>query len=81
MRAVIRIFLPVIDVFLSPFVAAGALLFFLIRKAGIRNMRLSRSIFMKVGVFPIIDHYYDPFFSKRQIRTPFGLTDPFRALT
>lgn len=60
-RYVIRI-LPLLDIILSPFICISALLMWLIRRVGVRNMRLSRYIFLRIGVFPIRNHYYEPLF-------------------
>jgi len=40
----------------------------LVRRVGIRNMRLSRYIFLKIGVFPIRNHYYEPLFDYRKLK-------------
>ena len=38
-----------------------------IRKIGIEKMPVSRKIFDAVGVYPIVDHYYEPLFKKSRI--------------
>ena len=48
------------DVLLSPLTLLGALWLKYIRSASAKQMPLSESIFMKVGVLPITDHYYQP---------------------
>lgn len=51
-----------------PFTIASAVLFLIIRRLGIRRMIWSKKIFMKMGVFPIRDHYYEPLFNPRHLR-------------
>jgi len=59
--------LPLLDILLAPFTLAGALLFTFIRRGGIQRMPVSRKILLKVGVFPIVRHYYEPQFDHRQL--------------
>lgn len=66
-RYVIRI-LPLLDIILSPFICISALLMWLIRRVGVRNMRLSRYIFLRIGVFPIRNHYYEPLFNHSNLK-------------
>lgn len=61
---------PILDVLAAPFVLAGALLFKLIRGYGVGRLNLCRRIFWAVGVMPVTDHYYDPFFRKDTLRKP-----------
>jgi hypothetical protein len=51
-----------VDVVLSPLVLLCAVLFKNIRQRGLSRLPISRNIIMKVGVFPIVNHYYEPFF-------------------
>lgn len=67
MKRIIDKFAIVIDALLSPFVYMSAILLSIIRRYGIHKMRISKRIFMKVGVFPIIDHYYEPLFKSSLI--------------
>lgn len=66
-RAVAK-FLPVLDVILMPFTYIAALWFLALRRGGIDRANVSRKIFLKVGVFPIRDHYYEPVFNAAHIR-------------
>lgn len=54
------------DILFSPFALLAALYFRSIRNHGITmflcRMPITKSIFMKVGVFPLSKHYYDPLF-------------------
>lgn len=59
-----------IDVSLAPFVFFSALLLKNIRRKGIINFGLSKEIFLKVGVFPIRDHYYEPMFNPNKLTYP-----------
>jgi predicted O-methyltransferase YrrM len=63
----------VLDVILSPFTLLASVLLFAIRKMRVSNMPLSKSIFKKIGVFPIVDHYYEPFFNDRHLKHPLDI--------
>ncbi|QXE92339.1 class I SAM-dependent methyltransferase [Geomonas subterranea] len=62
--------LPLLEICLAPFTFLGALLFAFIRRAGIQRMPLTRRILFKVGVFPVVRHYYEPQFDCRGLRHP-----------
>ena len=59
---------PLIDVILSPLTAVAALWLKTIRKIGVKEMPLSKTIFNRVGVFPIREHYYEPLFNFSSIK-------------
>lgn len=67
---IVEVAVVALDVVLAPVVLAAALLMKLIRRVGVYRMRVSRSIFFHVGVFPIRDHYYEPLFSPARLRRP-----------
>jgi len=69
-RKLVTPFFPVADVLLSPFTLLSSLLLFGIRKIRVRNMPVSKRIFKTVGVFPIVNHYYEPLFDDRQLKQP-----------
>ncbi|MFA5393580.1 MAG: class I SAM-dependent methyltransferase [Candidatus Ratteibacteria bacterium] len=56
------------DFFLMPLTFVSAVLLLGIRKAGMQRMVWSKKIFMKVGVFPIRDHYYEPLFNPKHLK-------------
>jgi hypothetical protein len=55
--------LTLIDILIAPFVFISSYLFLFIRKVRIERMKISKKIFLKVGVYPIMDHYYEPLFN------------------
>ena len=61
---------PVIDALLVAFVVPAAYLLKRVRNAGVRKMPLCREALRRVGVFPIIDHYYEPLFRPEQLLRP-----------
>lgn len=67
-RRLLTPFFPVLDVLLSPFTFFSSLLLFGIRKIRVSNMPLSKKIFKAVGVFPIVNHYYEPLFDDRKLK-------------
>jgi len=55
----------IFDVLLTPFVYPAAWLLKNIRRAGVHHLPNCKNALLKVGVFPIIDHYYEPQFDNR----------------
>jgi hypothetical protein len=60
--------LPLIDVIVSPFVYSSGRLLWFVRRIGVQKMKVSRKILLKIGVFPIRDHYYEPLFNPKYLR-------------
>jgi hypothetical protein len=58
---------PVLDILAAPLVLGGALFFKVIRRYGVARLPLCRRILWTVGVMPVTDHYYDPFFRKEEL--------------
>lgn len=67
-KRLILLFSPVLDILAAPFVLAGALFFKVIRRYGVARLSLCRRIFWVVGVMPVTNHYYDPFFRKEELK-------------
>ncbi|MFZ5523298.1 MAG: class I SAM-dependent methyltransferase [Pseudomonadota bacterium] len=72
MKKLILRFLPIADMLLAPFVYPSAWLLKKVRCLGIQNFPYCKHILMKIGVFPIADHYYDPQFDNRKPKQPFS---------
>lgn len=70
LKQLIKKLLPLIDILVLPFVYISAFLLKMVRKAGVANLPLSKSAFMQVGVFPILNHYYEPLFDPRNLNYP-----------
>ena len=70
MKNILKRILPIIDIILIPFLYLSAKILRSVRIAGVHRMPLSKKIFNKVGVFPIIDHYFEPLFNPKHIRHP-----------
>jgi len=66
-KRLILSFSPVLDILAAPLVLAGALFFKVIRRYGVARLNLCRRIFWAVGVIPVTNHYYDPFFRKNDL--------------
>jgi hypothetical protein len=69
-KRLIKKLLPIADIFLLPLVYLAAFLLKLVRKAGVTNMPFCKTAFMNVGVFPILNHYYEPLFDSRNLSHP-----------
>jgi len=72
MRNLIKKTLPLADIILIPLVYPAAWLLKNIRKAGVHRLPLCKSALMKVGVFPIRNHYYEPQFDNLNPRPDFS---------
>ena len=72
MKNLIKKALPVADIRLMPPVDPAAWLLKNIRKAGVHRLPLCKNALMKVGVFPIRNHYYEPQFDNRNPRPDFS---------
>lgn len=51
------------DLLVSPVTACSALVMLAARRAGVQNLPLTRRMLNSIGVFPIRNHYYEPFFT------------------
>lgn len=58
-----RLIIKFYDLFLSIFVFTTGWILIKYRKRGPENLRLTKNAFNKIGVFPIINHYYEPKFN------------------
>ncbi len=61
MRQLIRESLWLIDLAISPFVFAAACLLKQVRKANLEWLPFSKRIFDAVGIYPLRNHYYEPY--------------------
>jgi len=68
MKKILKKIIPFCDFLLMPLTFASSILFLAIKKMGMEKMIWSKKIFMKLGVFPIRDHYYEPFFNPKHLR-------------
>ena len=60
----------VIDFLLVPIAATSALALRAIRQTGFGRMPQTLRVFRKVGIFPVLDHYYEPLFNPDHLRKP-----------
>jgi hypothetical protein len=60
--------LPILDVLLLPFVYLTGLLLKRVRVAGFHRLPWSRRVLLRLGVVPISDHYYEPFFNPAHLQ-------------
>lgn len=58
----------VFDILFSPFTIIFAYLFRYYRKNSLKKFPISKKIFLKIGVLPIADHYYEPLFNPKHLR-------------
>lgn len=60
--------MPVADIMLSPLVYPAAWVLKMVRRAGVHRMPVCRNALYHTGVFPIVDHYYEPQFDLRKLK-------------
>lgn len=65
-RPALRLF----DVAAVPALYVSALLLKLIRRIGVERLPISKRLLLKLGVFPIRDHYYEPLFDGSRLLRP-----------
>lgn len=80
MSALPRKFLSMVDWLLVPCVWAAASLLKAVRKIGIRHLPRSRATLMRVGIYPLRRHYYEPQFDHRTPRRPYSAERPLPAI-
>ena len=68
LRKIEEYFYNTIDILLYPFTILMAILFKYFRKHSLKNFPFTKRILLKVGVFPILDHYYEPLFNHKHLR-------------
>lgn len=65
-RQVVRAVLPWVDLMLIPLTYLAAVLLRAVRNVGVQRLPHCRQVLLRVGVFPIRNHYYEPQFDFRQ---------------
>lgn len=68
-KFILRI-LPLADILLVPFVYPAAWLLKNVRRVGVQRLPNCKNALMKIGVFPIRNHYYEPQFDYRNNKQP-----------
>ena len=68
-KFILRI-LPLADILLAPFVYPAAWLLKNVRRVGVQRLPNCKNALMKIGVFPIRNHYYEPQFDYRNNKQP-----------
>lgn len=58
-------FLKLTEWLLFPFVLISSLILRYVRTRNLNEMELTRSIFYRIGIYPILDHYYEPLFNPK----------------
>jgi len=63
--------LIILDIILIPFVFLSGVIFYMIRLIDINhseNMRITKKILRWIGVYPVLDHFYDPLLNPKNLR-------------
>ena len=72
MKKLILKIIPVADIIFMPFVYPTAWLLKNIRRVGVHRLPLCKDALLKVGVFPIRNHYFEPQFDNRSPNPEFS---------
>jgi hypothetical protein len=75
-QAAIKVVVTALDLVLFPLVLSSALVMKLVRRLGIWRTPFSRFVFNKIGIYPIRDHYYEPLFNPRHLKSPLSEARP-----
>src|SRR6266702_4199932 len=65
-----KVVIAAADVIMLPFVLLAGVILWMARRAGLGRIPLSRSALLYIGILPVRRHYYEPFFSARELRQP-----------
>jgi len=69
----IRLFYKLIDLALVPVVFLAVLVLRGARRLGISKLKLVRKVLRSVGVYPIVNHYYEPLFNPEYLRSSLSM--------
>jgi hypothetical protein len=69
-NALLKVLCPIADLALLPAIYPAALLMRLVRRAGVERLPLCRASLTRIGVFPIMNQYYEPLFDFRRLLHP-----------
>lgn len=67
LKYIIQLVRPIFDWVFAPLTLLGAIYFWFLKRGGLRQLPISRAIFHRVGMFPLVDHYYEPLFNPRHL--------------
>jgi predicted O-methyltransferase YrrM len=67
-RDLIRSIVPYLDWLLAPVLIPSGFIMRCVRRIGIHKLPLCRSVLNYIGVFPIMNHYYEPRFDVRGLK-------------
>jgi hypothetical protein len=60
--------IKLIDVLLFPLIIPAAFVLKFVRRIGLGKLYFTRKILVKIGIIPVVNHYYDPFFSEQDLQ-------------
>jgi hypothetical protein len=78
-RLLLRV-VSVIDVIAAPFTMVAAAWLKSLRVLGLQYAPVSKRILLRIGVFPVRDHYYEPMINPKHLRHPLSDRRPLPAV-
>ena len=67
MKSPVHFILKLFEIILLPLIFVSAMSLWFYRRIGSRRLPLSTAALKKIGVFPIINHYYEPLFNDKML--------------
>jgi len=67
LRQVLKQVLRIVDVAILPVVAFSAVALKFVRRVKVQHLPICRDTLKRLGVFPIVDHYYEPLFNHKHL--------------
>lgn len=67
MKRLIRSLAGLWDILLAPFILMSLLLLKFVRIMTLPKMPIARKLFERIGIFPILDHWAEPFYNRQDI--------------
>jgi len=59
---------PIFDILFLPLTILSGIWLRTVRYWSLKRMPLTKKVFLNLGFFPLVDHYYDPLFDYRKVR-------------
>ena len=69
MKKLIKRILPLMEWPLLPLIVISGFILKLYRRVGSHNLRRLTNVLKRMGVFPLIDHYYEPLFNDQHLKS------------
>ncbi|HSZ26365.1 MAG TPA: hypothetical protein VK766_11615, partial [Cytophagaceae bacterium] len=76
----LRIFSRLFDILLSPLTLLGSVWFRIVKFWGLNKLPFTEKILLKVGVHPVVDHYFEPYIDYTRFKIPLDKERSLKAI-